>query len=34
MFVEFGVLGHNEVPMGWSWKLGEYVGSRIRLSTS
>lgn len=30
MFVEFGVLGHNEFPMGWSWKLGEYIGSRIR----
>lgn len=28
--IEFSVLGHNEVPMGWSGISGEYVGSRIR----
>lgn len=30
VFVEFSVLGHNEVPMGWNGISGECVGSRIR----
>lgn len=28
--VEFSVLGHNEISMGWNGISGEYVGSRIR----